>query len=379
MKSNIRGFSSAAQEAVKTDFRRGTWLTFERYRVIESSQNLVAWEGYEVIPERDRNILVWEGHDVGESFQNVLSWGGYSVREINQNILAWEGYDVRPDKPGALPYACVPADSYDPGLAYVYAPNEARGSCEVYQPLVDTPALFLEFARLVDEDITRAVWMDWIHRYGVLGLGLHNPRQASCMEIRSAPIGGAGETYKNFVREASKANWLLRLYEYAKSPEEPVGGKILPIGFKLQGYGEWYEPLTVPEVNTPAKLKDWALDTVHFEINLYMRQCFPKLYPSTGEPQFVMGWDFYSLLGAMYIQLAWLVAAKGEEVRWCKMPGCGKVIAFEQPTPPKNSGLRKNARGKYKTRTDKEFCDEDCKGKYHYHYRTKPKRQGQRS
>jgi hypothetical protein len=106
-----------------------------------------------------------------------------------------------------------------------------------------------------------------------------------------------------------------------------------------------------------------------------MRQCFPTLYPSTGERQFVLGWDFYSLLGAMYLQLAWLMSAKGEEVRWCKMPGCSAVIDFEQPKPPKDPGRKKNVRGKYKTRADKKFCSDKCKGKYHYHYREKPKRQ----
>jgi hypothetical protein len=81
----------------------------------------------------------------------------------------------------------------------------------------------------------------------------------------------------------------------------------------------------------------------------------------------------------MYLQMMWLMSAKGDEVRWCKRPGCNRVVDFEQPKPPKDPGLKKNARGKYKTRNDKEFCGPRCKGKYHYEYRVKPKRQGRSS
>jgi hypothetical protein len=45
-----------------------------------------------------------------------------------------------------------------------------------YRPFVETPHLFLTFAHLVDEKITRDRWIDWISRYGVLGLQRHDPR-----------------------------------------------------------------------------------------------------------------------------------------------------------------------------------------------------------
>jgi hypothetical protein len=337
-----RDFSRSSEEAVKADFRMGRWRVFERYE----------------------------------------------VRESDQNLIAWGKYDVRPDEKGATARAIIPEDVYDPGLAYVYVSYNSLDSHKDYRPLIDTPALFLEFARLADEAITREVWLDWVQRYGVLGLGLHHPRIASprmasptkvsSMDTSVCEIGGYGETFRNFIGEASKANWLLKLYEYARSPEESGKGHSCPTRFQVQGYDEWYEPLTEPEASDPAELKRWALDTVRFEVNLYVRQSFPVLYPATGERQSVLGWDFYSLLGAMYLQMAWLINAKGEEVRWCKRPGCTNVIAFEQPEQGVPAGMKKNDRSMgYHTRKDKEFCSGRCRGLYHYHYRSKPSRQNE--
>jgi hypothetical protein len=342
-------FSRSSEEAVKADFRMGRWRVFERYE----------------------------------------------VRESDQNLIAWGKYDVRPDERGVTARAIIPEDVYDPGLAYVYVPYTSLDYHEDYRPLIDTPALFLEFARLADEAITREVWLDWVQRYGVLGLGLHDPRMASprmasprkasptkvlSMDTSVCEIGGYGETYRNFIREASKANWVLKLYEYARSPKEPGEGRTCPARFQVQGDDEWYEPLTEPEASDPAELKKWALDTVRFEVNLYMRQSFPVLYPSNGERQSVLGWDFSSLLGAMYLQMAWLISAKGEEVRWCKMPGCTNVFAFKPPEQGVPVGMQKNDRSMgYRTRKDKEFCSDRCKGHYHYHYRIKPSRQNETS
>src|SRR5215218_3962557 len=46
-----------------------------------------------------------------------------------------------------------------------------RGELIVYRPLVDTPALMLEFAELGGQEIVAEdAWKDWTERYGVLGL-----------------------------------------------------------------------------------------------------------------------------------------------------------------------------------------------------------------
>ena len=197
------------------------------------------------------------------------------------------------------------------------------------------------------------------------------------MEVRVCDSGGWGETFRNFVREACRANWLLNLYQLAMSPEQPNEAPSRPTGYRVQGYDEWYEPLTAPpEGSDPATLRQWALETVRFEVNLYMRQSLPQVYPVTGESHPLLGWDFYSLLGAMYLQMSWLVTAKGEQVRWCKMPDCTKVIAFEQPEQGVSGSKRRNDRSMgYRTRSDKVFCSDRCRSRYHYRYQRKAKLQ----
>ena len=73
------------------------------------------------------------------------------------------------------------------------------------------------------------------------------------------------------------------------------------------------------------------------------------------------------MLGAIWLHMAWLLEAEGERVKRCKLPGCLRVIHFEPSEPPADAGLKKNARGKYKTGSDREFCKgRGCKQKYHY-------------
>ena len=54
--------------------------------------------------------------------------------------------------------------------------EESVGHVRRYAPFVETPHLFLMFARLADEEITRDRWVDWTRRYGVLGLQRPDPR-----------------------------------------------------------------------------------------------------------------------------------------------------------------------------------------------------------
>lgn len=100
-----------------------------------------------------------------------------------------------------------------------------------------------------------------------------------------------------------------------------------------------------------------------------LEDCYPTMHYFPSEKRFGQGWGFHTLRAAMYLQMMWLMTASGEEVRWCKMPGCKKVITFEQPVQLVDSGLSKNDRSKgYRTRRDKEFCSDNCRAKFHYYY-----------
>ena len=107
-----------------------------------------------------------------------------------------------------------------------------------------------------------------------------------------------------------------------------------------------------------------ALQTVGELVGGHVRnECYPVLYREFNKDTeqtvgFSIGWDFHSLLGAMYLQMAWLMD-KGISIRSCKGPGCPFFISYDE------------------SRRDKEFCSKNCKEKWRYHHVVKPKRQGQ--
>jgi hypothetical protein len=258
--------------------------------------------------------------------------------------------------------------------AYVLAPEEA--AYEWYEPL-KLPALFLEFARLAEGgDITREVWVEWIEFYGVLGLGVRDPRDLVQIGLfgNVCEEGGRAETYGRFVKEAREANWLLRLCEAYVSPEGPDPARFLDEASNIYG-------VSLPSEGrhfTPDQAKRWAASIILSQTQHYVQDCYPLLLPSDGG--LVQGWGFHTLLSGMYAQALWLLTARGEDIRWCKRPECTKVVIFKQPEQPSPSGIKKNDRSRgYKTRKDKEFCSDLCRGLYRYHYVEKPRRIGKLS
>jgi hypothetical protein len=62
-------------------------------------------------------------------------------------------------------------------------------------------------------------------------------------------------------------------------------------------------------------------------------------------------WNFYNLLGAMYLQVYWLMAF-GENVARCQY--CSQIISLARPHPEGR-----------KRRSDKRFCDDACRQAHH--------------
>jgi hypothetical protein len=266
----------------------------------------------------------------------------------------------------------------------LWVEDAENGPDKIYRPLVDTPDLFLEFARLADSgEVGREAWLGWVKRYGVLGLGWRSPDSTSWLdEPVYWPWGGPGESLKNFETEALRANWLLGLYESLDSPEGPVAWSHRAAAqFRERDRKHTvFEPTTVPSSGRKKEV-ELAQGYVALQVSLQLRECYPKVYalPRSGsDPLYAEGWAFYSLLGVMYLQMMWLMKASGEEIRRCKRPGCDRIITFEQPQSLWLSSMEKNDRSMgYRTRKDKEFCSDRCKGLYHYHYRRKPSHQNE--
>ena len=112
--------------------------------------------------------------------------------------------------------------------------------------------------------------------------------------------------------------------------------------------------------------REWALVTVASVTQEKVAgNAYPALYGKVG--RFVQGWDFRNLLGAMWLQMFWLLTA-AEAPHRCRE--CDKIIAYEQPYQPQ--GTKKRGRKKEK------FCDKVCSDSYVYRTKTKPRRQAAR-
>jgi hypothetical protein len=330
----------------------------------------------------------------------------------------WSKYEIVPcESPATSRYIVAPT---------VYRPDHLRESpkpvqvvwnelLSTYRPLVDTPGLFLEFARLADNggldaelgtDNNAAVALAWAETYGVLGLtptqgqeflkpvfdlfhgggeklSILDPRDQERLGVvvadgtaesvfkiadistqyshgrRRDMHGGQDDTVEAFALEAWTANTALRLYEAANADAGPDTETIRLFWESMAPTSGSTPPASPDEAKTWAE--QWVVNAMLSRIRGYV---YPQ--PYRADQGFVQGMRFESLLDAIWLQLMWLLTA-GNNVRKCKFRFCRKVIAFETPDQYEDPGAQKNARRKYKTRVDKKYCDHLCVAKEWYH------------
>jgi hypothetical protein len=262
-----------------------------------------------------------------------------------------------------------------------------------YFPLIATPHLFLEFARLHERKDVDGAISEWIDNYGLLGLDTLEPRpfregHPSMMYFvgEHDTEGGPWETLAKYRAEVQVANRVLTLYEAVLSKdvarlEQSLGrDNVSPQGPVLRArYRAMAKPYDISYNNF---LVDQALESVSWSVQQVLEAfTYPCLayYLSpnrlSGEPQpGVYLWTPETmrsslwprnLLGALYLQFLWVVDS-ASDLSHCKY--CGRIISHALPLP---------GRGDRKPRKDKEFCDSRCRQNYHYHNRIKPRRQGE--
>ncbi len=261
---------------------------------------------------------------------------------------------------------------------------EAAQPVFAYLPLVNHMDLFLRFARLkpevpslglswsasltgyphifddydyskLDTDKNAETALGWARDNGVLGLASGSlPRRGGEPVKRSGgnPDGGPEEKVWRFVVESLIANRTLRLYEAATSPDP--AGSVWTIEKELSGD------------HSPEHARRTALDDVSRTVETMLEgRCYPTL--RRRKDGIVQGWGFESLLGAMWLQMMWLVSADGE-VRRCKRGLCNRVVTIEMPDPDELT-YKSTYRGekewliptKHKTHKNKQYCSDSCK------------------
>ena len=258
--------------------------------------------------------------------------------------------DASRESPDA--YLVVPKHRYEPAHFDKW---------RIYKPLEDTPDLFLKFARLHRVDDENEAMLTWVRSYGTLGHG--KPRW----------VPGAPQDAKGFREAVSKAAGVLALYEAVLNGDgDAVRSAILYeypyVGVEWGLYNElpekqsqkdraWWTTRisdSVDEIYGGSYL-NYALETVADEVqSMVGALCSPAL---TVEEDVLdisgvrASWNFKSLLGAMYLQMYWLMTA-GSELTRCEH--CGLLISLARPRPEGR-----------KRRRDKRFCDDACRQAHH--------------
>jgi hypothetical protein len=272
-----------------------------------------------------------------------------------------------------------------------------------YRPLSrPTAALFLEFARWPEEEAmdlkslgskrNEAAALAWAEINGVLGLDSspsfevlgeasdaiqHSLRILGAVRprTRNQGYGGPQETVEAFAREAWIANMALRLYEAATNPEGPDTETL--VNFMPT---EEADLPGLPGVNRrslhgkrPERARSWALEVVEEIVEdrvrghvwpIPVRDLGGHLHGYVGHKQ---GWAFESLLGAMWLQMMWLMIGRVRRCEWC-----GRMLDVE---PEQEQGLKaaRIAYGRRKPRNDRRFCPSlggvknKCKADWNYH------------
>ncbi len=267
-----------------------------------------------------------------------------------------ERYELRelPEAPegGALTDFLVPAYSSGP-------PNFDRW--REYEPLRDTPDLFLKFAKVYQAEDQVKSMTAWVHSYGVLGDGY--PSWQS----------GAPQHAGRFREAVAQAAGVLALYEAVLNGDDRRAKSVVLEEFPFVGI--WWrihnalpdKPAHMDREFVAAQIVDsveeihggdylrYALETAADEVeHMVNNYCSPALSVEEGarDPSGVTAqWNFKSLLGAMYLEMYWLMAA-GTDLARCEY--CGFPLSLARPNPEGR-----------KRRSDKRFCDDACRQAQH--------------
>jgi hypothetical protein len=228
-----------------------------------------------------------------------------------------------------------------------------------YTPL-GKPELIVELANWADDAITPESALSWAEIYGLLA--------PSTVQRAADGLPGLAfiESVSDFARAAGEVRTCLRTYEALKREED----------WTLEELSSEVSPLPADVI------KPWERKQGHERAWLFgvlgrmtqtrlLEHCYPRLniYTRGGYPtgKFMLSWGFNSLLGAIWLQMAWLLELWGDpsSVRFCRLQDCRRVITFEPGKPSYEVSNPK--RGEYKTRSDRVFCKgRACKQKYNY-------------
>jgi hypothetical protein len=275
-------------------------------------------------------------------------------------------------------YEILPAPDGS-GWHYIQAvgrENDGQLECvRSYNPLIDTPYLFLEFARIVERKDPWQTLVDWFQQYGLLGITAY-PVTESREHWKGIVFprryhddrGGTWDRVEVIWELAYQANESLTLYEAVLGRDEEKLERVLSLESEPEYADTSQKRAKVSGVERVDALIASALwQMLEYALGDLYEYAYPDITYTDDYltiDQLTRSWGARNLLGAMGLQFYWLITSAGE-LSHCKY--CGRIISYAPPMPGSATDR--------KPRNDKEFCDSRCRQNYHYHNRIKPRRQ----
>lgn len=227
-----------------------------------------------------------------------------------------------------------------------------------YHPLDDAPDLFLKFARLHEDSDFEGTALRFAHEYG-LPDGEHPfPRPDGV----GTDVEADRLSLLRFREEVRRAWVVLAMYEAVLNGDVKTVQRL----FSEHGEGEPFEDPAVIFGWVPprdAGYRNFALASalscaVRVTEQVVQKHCRQEMrlamYPDVKPgPSSITGarWIFDNLLGAMYLQMYWLLLS-GNDLARCD--SCGSPIPLHRPRP-----------GRRKPPKHKRFCNDACRQAHH--------------
>jgi hypothetical protein len=261
---------------------------------------------------------------------------GTAFAELGQWLVCDEGYELNGDE-----------------IVGVLECGDMSDEWSAYFPLEDVPDLFLKFSKLYKQPDFEKAALVFAINYGLpIGKdgvqGEHGLRwQRPRMKI------------SQFRDEARRAWGVLALYEAVLNDDAPA---VKDLFLELRDdkvFSLWDNVFRFEEVEDSNQILLsigllCAVQTVEEAVHEFCRHRIRFSKESDKSPDLSTvhtAWDFDNLLGAMYLQMWWLIASAGDITR-CEF--CGRIVSLARSHPEGR-----------KRRRDKRFCDDACRQAHH--------------
>ena len=220
-----------------------------------------------------------------------------------------------------------------------------------YSPLDEVPDLFLKFGKIHHRDDIEQAALAFCNTYGLPG-NRQKLADSSWLSLISTPLKVEVSEFRN---EARRAWGIVALYEAVLNGDAHT---IEEVFFELRDddiFWQW------GGLSHRQRVQDYmqlglicAVQTVEDVVHDLCRQRIGFAFKKDGTPDLATvntAWDFDSLIGAMHLQMWWLMASAGDITR-CEF--CGRIVSLARSRPEGR-----------KRRRDRRFCDDACRQAHH--------------